>query len=141
MALPRLEQLFLGRPCFENACATAAACLLPLSIHCVKLQELEIHFNTTNIVDDLENTLDDSRFQELRSLPGCTLWRLIVYRMPLILDEPDFENVANGMISISHLWKFVKGRRKLDWERLTDGVAEMWIFPVCHRSVQPFTFY
>ena len=33
MALSQLECLYLGRPCFENTCATTAACLLLISVH------------------------------------------------------------------------------------------------------------
>jgi len=100
IALPRLESLLLGHPCYEDTCATTVACLLPISIHCVKLRKLEIHFNTTNIVDDLKNISEDPRFQELRSLPRCTLTYLRTGQMPLALDEPDFEMVANGMVDI-----------------------------------------
>jgi len=54
-ALPRLETLLLGLRCFENTCATTVACLPPISVHCPQLMESEIHFNTTNIVDDFWN--------------------------------------------------------------------------------------
>ena len=100
MALPRLEFLGLGPPCPKNTCATTVACLLQISVHCVKLRTLEIHFNTTNIVDDLKNISKDLLFQELRSLPKCTLTKLFVDRMPLTLDEPGFGTVVDGMIAI-----------------------------------------
>jgi hypothetical protein len=41
---------------------------------------MEIHFNTTNIVDDSKDISENLRFQELHSLPKCTLSRLDVYR-------------------------------------------------------------
>ena len=104
-ALPRLESLLLGHACFANSCATTVACLLPISVHCVELQKLEVHFNTTNIVDNLKDVSEDTRFQELRSLPRCSLLRLDVYRMPLTLDDTGFETVASGMIIIfPSLW-------------------------------------
>ena len=100
MALSQLVRLHLGFPCQENTCATTVACLLPISVYCVKLEILEIHFNTTNIVDDLKNISVDSRFQELRSLPRGALWHLGVHGMPLTLDGSDFEIVADGMVDI-----------------------------------------
>jgi len=126
MALPRLEFLFLGRPCYENGCATTVACLLPISVHCVKLRELEIHFNTTNIIDDLKNLSEDPRFQELRSLPRCTLTCLHTYQMPLTLDEPDFETVANGMIDIFPSIRSCDGLVKI-WEEISKRIAEIQI--------------
>ena len=99
-ALSQLESLTLGCACFENACATTVVCLLPISVHCVKLQNLEVHFNTTNIIDDLKNVLEDPRFQGLSSLPRCALSRLDVSDIPLALDEPGLETVANGMVGI-----------------------------------------
>jgi len=100
MALTQLESLVLGYPCSKNICLTTIACLLPISVHCSKLEKLEIHFNTTNIVNDFKNILEDPRFQRLRSLPKCPLAYLDVYRIPLSLDEPGFEIVAKGMTDI-----------------------------------------
>ena len=100
VSLPRLESLQLGHPCSENTCSTTVVCLLPISVYCVKLQSLEIHFNTTNIVDDLKNISEDPRLQEWRSLPRCPLSCLDVYLMPLALDETGFKTVAEGMIDI-----------------------------------------
>jgi len=100
MALPRLQRLCLGFPCEENIRATTAACLLPISVHCLRLGVLSIHFNTTNIIDDLKNIPADPQFRELFSLPKCRLSRLDVRDAPLTLDESDFETVADGMKGI-----------------------------------------
>jgi len=100
MALTQLESLLLGRPCSKNTCLTTVACLLQISVHCRKLEELDIHFNTTNIVNDFKNILEDPRFQQLLSLPKCRLMSLHVYLTPLSLDESDFEIVGNGMVDI-----------------------------------------
>ena len=98
VALPRLESLFLGRPCSNNSCTTTVACLLIISVHCTKLQELEIHFNTANVIRDFEDLSED--YQELLSLPRCALRRLNIHRIPLTLDGPGFEAVVNGISSI-----------------------------------------
>ena len=115
MVLTQLEFLVLARPCPRNICLTTVACLLPISVHCSKLWKLEIHFNTTNIVDDFRNILEDPRFQQLRSLPKCPLTCLDVYPTPLRLDESDLETVAKGIVDI--------------FPSLTDfdGFEESWI--------------
>ena len=100
MALPQLESLILGYPCDKNTCVTTVACLLQISVHCINLQWLVIHFNSTNIVGDLKNISADPLFQELRSLPRCRLWYLGVFNIPLVLDETDFETVVDGMRGI-----------------------------------------
>ena len=100
MALPQLQGLYLGSPCRKNTCTTTVASLIPISVHCVKLRQLGIHFNTTNIIEDLVNISKDPRFQHIRSLPRCTLSRLFVGEIPLTLDGPGFETVVDGMIDI-----------------------------------------
>ena len=100
VALPQLESLSLGVPCPKNTCATTVVCLLQISVHCVKLEELEIHFNSTSIVGDLKNISMDPQFQDLRSLPKCPLSCLYVNGIPLALGEPGLETVVDGMIVI-----------------------------------------
>ena len=99
---------------------------LPISVSCPKLDEMEIHFNTTNIVGDLKNLLEDPRFQTLRSLPRCSLNYLGVRRMPLTIDELGLEAVVNGMIdifpSLAHCDN-VPGDN-LDWEELSERIAD-----------------
>ena len=53
---------------FRIRWVTTVACLLPVSVHCVKLEKLQIHFNTTSVVDDLKSIPEVSQFgQPLRS--------------------------------------------------------------------------
>jgi hypothetical protein len=122
MALPRLQSLLLGCPCFENICATTVTCLLPISVHCVKLTTLAIHFNTTNIVDDLKNISEGARFQELRSLPRCKLTELHVYQIPLPLDEPGFGAVAHGMADIFPALQHCEGFHE-GWDGLSRRIV------------------
>ena len=124
MALPRLEVLFLGHPCYENSCATTIACLLQISVHCVKLRSLEIHFNTTNIVDDFKNLSGDPRFQELRLLPKCALSCLDVCEIPFALDESDFETVADGMADIFPYLERCDGLDEI-WDGLNEKIV--WV--------------
>ena len=103
VALIQLESLLLGHACFENTCPGTVACLLTISTYCIGLEKLEIHFSTTNIVDDFKNIQEVPRFEQLRSAPRCPITRLDVYRIPLTLDEPGFETVANR-IFLSLTW-------------------------------------
>jgi len=120
MALPRLNSLFLGYPCDKNTCATTVACLLLISVHCIRLQSLEIHFNTTNIDSDLKNISEDPQFQELRSLQKCALSCLDVQGIPLTVDESEYETVARGMTVI-----FPNLERYYGWDDLSRGLAEV----------------
>ena len=116
VALPRLDSLLLGYPCGENTCATTVACLLPISVHCPGLRSLGIHFNTTNLIDDLKSISEDPRFQELRSLGKCTLSCLGVYDTPLTIDESDFETVACGTTVIFPNLERCNGWEEVNWE-------------------------
>jgi len=122
MALAQLESLLLGYPCFENTCATTVACLLPISVYCVKLRKLEIHFNTTNIVGDLRNSSGDPRFQELLLLPRCPLSCLEVFQIPLTLDEPGFGIVVNWMVNIFPSLKSCEGVEDI-WFDISDRIT------------------
>jgi len=125
MALTQLESLHFGYPCSENTCFTTVACLLPISVHCSKLQELAIHFNTTNIVDDFKNILEDPRFQQLRSLPRCPLVCLDAGRIPLNLDESGSETVVKGIIDIFPSLTRLEGRER-SWGKLSKEITNFW---------------
>ena len=125
MALTQLESLLLGYPCSENTCFTTVACLLPISVHCNKLEKLRIHFNTTNIVDDFKNILEDPRFQQLRSLPRCPLVRLDAGRIPLNLDKSGSETVVKGMIDIFPSLTLLEGRER-SWDKLSKEITHFW---------------
>jgi len=126
MALPQLEFLLLGSPCSENTCATTVACLLPISVYCLELGELEIHFNTTNIVDDLKNIPEDPQLQKLSSLPRCSLESLRVWRIPLDVDEADLEAVVDGMINIFPTMDCLPAEDNSDWEGFSERMAEIY---------------
>ena len=123
MALIQPEYLYLGNPCSKNTCLTTVACLLPISNHCSKLKELGIHFNTTNIVDDFRNILEDPQFQQLRSLQRSPLTWMDVYRTPLRLDESDLEIVAKGMVDIFPSLESFE-RHEQDWDKLSAKIAD-----------------
>jgi len=99
-ALPRLKTLLLGYPCPWNTCVTTVACLLPISIHCAELEELEIHFNTANIAVDFENISKDLQFQALTSSERSSLELLIVHQMPLTVGWEECLDVGNKLIKI-----------------------------------------
>ena len=124
VALSQLESLFLGHPCSKNTCATTVACLLPISVYCIKLRNLEIHFNTTNILDDFEIVFGDPRFEVLRSLPRCPLSCLEIYHMPLTVGDSGLGMVVEGMFHIFPSLEQCKGTsNNLDWEELSKRTA------------------
>ena len=122
MALPHLTFFRLGSPCFENTCATTIVCLLSISVHCLELKSLAIHFNTANIVEDFKSVSTDPRFERLRSLPRCPLSRLEVWQTPLALDEPGFETVANGMVDTFPSLEYCDGIERI-WKGLSDRIG------------------
>ena len=124
MELPHLNSLTLGHPCFENICATTVACLLSISVHCTKLWRLEIHFNTTNIVDDLKSVSEDPQFQKLHTLPKCALSHWIVHRTPLTLDEPGLGTVVNGMIDVFPSLEYCQGLDDV-WDDISSRIADL----------------
>ena len=130
VALPRLTFLRLGSPCSGNTCATTIACLLWISVHCLELESLEIHFNTANIVEDFKRVSTDLQFERLRSLPRCPLPRLEVWRAPLTLDEPGLEIVANGMVDTFPLLGCCKGLEGM-WEDLSERIEELQKLTYC----------
>ena len=120
-APPQLESLFLGDACFGNTCATTVACLLSISVHCVGLRELVIHFNTTNIVNDLKKISEDPQFQESPPLPRCTLSSLRTCQIPLIPHVLDIGTVANEMIDIFPSLVCFEGDGKT-WSELSERI-------------------
>jgi len=136
MALPQLAHLYLGRPCFRNTCATTVACLLPLSVYCPNLDEMEIHFNTTNIVDDLKSISEDPRFQTLRSLPRSSLEYLGVWQIPLTVDEADLEAVVDGMIGIfPTVGRCFPAEDNFGWQVVSERIAEHRRMLVLRRDI------
>ena len=123
MALTQLESLLLGHACFKNTCLTTIACFLPISVYCSKLRKLEIHFNTTKIVDNFKNILGDPRFHQLRSLPRCPLVCLDAGQIPLSLDESGSETVVKGLIDIFPSLTRCKGLER-SWDKLSEGIAK-----------------
>lgn len=101
IALPKLEALTLGGwPCGSDTCPTTVRSLLSLSIHCIKLRYLSIHFRTANLRADLLELLDYAYSHGLQSRPKCPLGTLVTGEMPLELAEHDFVLVSMGMFMI-----------------------------------------
>jgi len=99
MALPRLKRLVLGHPCPMDLCNTTVACLVTISIHCVELEELEIHFNTRQMAAHLEEMAMEEEEEEEHS-QMCGLKSLGVHGMPLVLAALEEEEVCNGLWNI-----------------------------------------
>jgi len=100
-ALPKLEALTLGRgPCHEDTCPTTVRSLLFLSVHCTKLEHLNIHFRTGNLRGDMVDLLGYAYSQNLHSRPKCALEALVTGQMFLQLDDHDYVLISLGMLMI-----------------------------------------
>jgi hypothetical protein len=101
-ALPRIQQLLLGRPCWLNTCQTTFRSLVSLSANCVELTDLVIHFNTVNLVEDVKLLLEteDLAVQKLRNGPRCGVTNIPVYLTPLTVDEPGVEVLAKAFLFV-----------------------------------------
>jgi len=96
-ALPRLTNVELVKPCRHNSCKTTISSLLSLSIHCLGLKFLEIHFNTQTIVGDMRRLLDGGLG---RDKAKCELWYLPAGNSPLEVRREDAETIAMGFKAI-----------------------------------------
>lgn len=101
-ALPQLQKLLLGHPCRMNTCQTTFRSLLTLSANCVELTELIVHFNTTNIVEDVKSLLEtqDPDIQKLRKGPRCGVTSLPVFMTPLAVDKASVDLLAKGLLLV-----------------------------------------
>ena len=101
-ALPRLQKLLLGHPCWLNTCQTTFRSLLTLSTNCARLTELAVHFNTINIMEDVRSLLEteDPDTQKLRESPRCGVTSLPLFLTPLTVDGPDMDVLAQGLLYV-----------------------------------------
>ena len=99
-ALPRIQELLLSHPCQWNICQTTFRSLATLSANCVELRDLDIHFNTINLVGDIKSFLesDDPAIQKLRQGQCCNVTVVKICPTPLNLDGPGLEAVARGFL-------------------------------------------
>lgn len=93
-ALPRLEELHLGEACCSNICKTTIASLMSISVHCLGLTVLEIHFNTRTIVSDVQYLLGGDAE---RNKAKCKLQSLSTGTTPLEVRGRDVQTVAMGL--------------------------------------------
>ena len=99
-ALPNLVNATFGDVCAANSCRTTVSSLLFLSTRCKNLEYLEIHFNTTNLCNDLKLIPENPRFHDLRAFPRCQLKRLSISYAPLWIRVEDHGPVAIGFLDI-----------------------------------------
>jgi len=117
VTLPSLVSLRLGRVCFLNSCRTTVSSLLSISIHCLGLTTLEIHFNTRTIAGDMQHLLNEG---SERDEPRCQLRSLWVGRLPLQVREEDVGVVAKGFADIFPCLEYFSsyGRDRGRWKRV-----------------------
>ena len=99
-ALPRLEVAVLGRVCRANSCQTTVASLVSFSTQCRDLNWLEIHFNTTNLRNDLDTISVDPRLDSLPTRRTSNNFRLFLSDAPYKINEDDIAPVVRGFCRI-----------------------------------------
>lgn len=123
MTLLSLVNLELGRVCGFNTCRTTVSSLLEISVHCLGLTLLEIHFNTQTIVGDIKCLLDGGSGGDK---PRCELGILAVGALPLHVGEEDVGTIARGFVDIFPcLEGFSSHRGHIEiWRAVTDKLED-----------------
>ena len=99
-ALPRLKHAILGSVCYANSCQTTVSSLVSFSTHCENLGRLEIHFNTTNLRDDLDSISADPRLDNLPPLTKRAPLFLVLSEAPIQISGEDIGPVVTGFLRI-----------------------------------------
>ena len=88
-ALPRLVELFLGAvPCGSPATGVTLSGLAPLSVHCVYLETLQVHFRVLDIHRDIPDVaLLEPSDQASLSPNLCHLTQIVVGQLPISTAE------------------------------------------------------
>jgi len=124
-ALPRLKEAVFGWVCSANSCRTTVSSLISFSTHCEDLVYLEIHFNTTNLRNNLEPVLADLRLDNLPSSSERDPFILSLSDAPISISREDIGPVMKGFHRIFPSLDVIHGRSPALEElnaRLTDEV-------------------
>ena len=100
--LPNLVDVSYRHVCPANSCRTNVSSLLFISTRCKYLTHLETHFNTTNLRDDLESTVESPRLRDSYALPECRLTNLSVSHAPLPIEEGTTAGCLQDSATFSH---------------------------------------
>ena len=117
ITLSRLVRLELGFACRMNTCQNTFRSLLALSMGCLWLKELQIHFNTTNLGEDIK-----SAFASVRGTkrPGCQL-KFFSASMAVLSSSENSELIARGFLGVFPMLESFHPTVDLGW----GGVAEI----------------
>ena len=121
-ALPNLVGVTFGGACPANSCRTTVSSLLLFSTRCKNLRYLDIHFNTTNLLDDFRSMVEDPRPGNLCALPRCQLTQLSVSHAPLRMEEESYGAVVAGFLSVFPLLHGIFGVAEC-WDRLNSKLC------------------
>lgn len=127
-ALPRLVMLKFGSPCCKNTCRTTVSCFLALSVHCVDLVVSTIHFNTTNLVNDIQTLSENPDFRDLHSLPTRSSLDIISAGnlwFPEGISDEDITTIATGLIDMLPYLYNIRAYAEWEWKRLNSRILEL----------------
>jgi hypothetical protein len=124
IALPRLKVASWGLTCFANSCQTTVASLVSFSTCCRDLERLEIHFNTTNLRNELESVSGDPRLDGLLSLRTHDSFYLSMTNAPYTTGKDDVVPVLKGFRRIFPSLTEITGN-STSWKELNRRLWEV----------------
>ena len=117
IALPRLKSLQLGETCSYNTCTTTIVSLMSISIHCLDIITLQTHFNTKNIIGDIEHLFNGGAGHDKVK---CKVRDLFVEKLPLRVDAEGMKTVAVVLqVIFPHLTHLTITGSSPRWSKLT----------------------
>jgi len=134
-ALPRLEWVHLGIPCFSTTCQTTFRSLHTLSTQCPRLLDLWIHINTACIVQEIGSVFEE---ETKGTRPGlcvgrsCPLNLQYAHCIPLEANVGvgDLEVVVKGFFAISvtiDVPVIPSDPNSVLWAKVSDGIKALHV--------------
>ena len=128
LALPRLEWLMLGHQCGKNTCKTTFRSLLFLSVRCPSLVFIAVHFNTSQITNDIRSLFEteDPSIRRLRESPSrCQVATFSVSKTPLsLVGSDELEVVKKAFLNVFPQLRGISRRHGRTWQYLTDALEK-----------------
>ena len=122
LALPNLEALRLGEaPCSAKTCPTTILSLFLLSIHCLNLKLLSIHFRTTDVSMDVMAMVDYAHSNDLHRRPRCALDVLVAGNQIVPPEDHEFALISMGISAVFPSLTRIEGSH--DWGQLEHVVT------------------
>ena len=99
-----------------------------LVVHCKRLRGVWIHFNATNLVNDMRFLLEDPDLRGLRELPTrCPLKHFDARRFRFLNEtDRDITTTAEGSMNIFPSISAIASTSGIGWSMLESRVHKLW---------------